>query len=281
MPYIVGHLFIVIRYSACLQRISAFCRDQLPSDLFPCPVIINTMGFTSGLGLTVAKEAVDGLKPTLIVSVRSRTEAKNYKREFVRTVFKERKNCHYLEFTAVPETTGMGGSDQWGLPRPRQLRDLVIGAYLGLNSSTGVDRQVKQVRFQDVVIQNLCPADLVSPANLLLAMNCNLVALCEISTEECDFKNLGGVNMLLHQHALGRVVAFGIVKGVDRQRQVFYVKTPAEPEELRDVNCLSLGNVKLPEYFFRGLRHSNFPSRQWTNPLSRPWQRSSQYKTNC
>lgn len=38
----------------------------------------------------------------------------------------------------------------------------------------------------------------------------------------------------------------GIVRGVEMEKKLYHVLTPVPPENLRQVNCLLLGNIAIP-----------------------------------
>ena len=55
------------RFVRCLEELLKSC-----GDLTSLPWIINTMGFTEGLGIFLMKKAVEMFKPTTIVQIESR-----------------------------------------------------------------------------------------------------------------------------------------------------------------------------------------------------------------
>ena len=56
-----------LRFLKCLVELHKSC-----SELTSMPWIINTMGFTEGLGIHLMKKAVEMFKPTTIVQIESR-----------------------------------------------------------------------------------------------------------------------------------------------------------------------------------------------------------------
>ena len=59
-----------LRFVKCLEELHKSC-----SDLTSMPWIINTMGFTEGLGIHLMKKVVDTFKPTTIVQIESRYDS--------------------------------------------------------------------------------------------------------------------------------------------------------------------------------------------------------------
>ena len=110
------------RYLQSVDRLAIFIEND--ADLSKLPILINTMGFNSGLGVVLMKKILNRFAPTSIVSLRSRFPSKNYDLRF--------RSCPaytFLEFNAMPESAtvqNMRSEDTWGVPQPRKLRDLVV-----------------------------------------------------------------------------------------------------------------------------------------------------------
>jgi hypothetical protein len=93
--------------------------------------------------------------------------------------------------------------------------------------------------------------DIVSPDMILNALNGSVVGLCH---REFDGNDNASENHLLSCAGLG------LIRGIDRVRQLFFVITPVAPEQLARVNVLSRGIISLPlEFYFRGVRSECFP----------------------
>jgi hypothetical protein len=91
--------------------------------------------------------------------------------------------------------------------------------------------------------------DIVSPDMILHALNGCVVGLCRRQSGDCTSEN----------HLLS-CVGLGLIRAIDRVRQLFFVITPVAPEQLVSVNVLSRGMISLPlEFYFRGVRSEGFP----------------------
>ena len=82
---------------------------------------------------------------------------------------------------------------------------------------------------------------------------------------------------------VGRCVGLGVVSNVDTKEEIYTIVSPCPLEELRSVNCLSLGNVKVPEALVLEQGNENAPYvnfKSKLNPLAEPWQKSRKPKAN-
>ncbi|KAB1268826.1 Polynucleotide 5'-hydroxyl-kinase NOL9 [Camelus dromedarius] len=49
-------------------------------------------------------------------------------------------------------------------------------------------------------------------------------------------------------------VCQGICRGIDMERRLYHILTPVPPEELRNVNCLLVGAISVPQCVFKSQR---------------------------
>uniref|UniRef100_H3BAT4 Polynucleotide 5'-hydroxyl-kinase NOL9 n=1 Tax=Latimeria chalumnae TaxID=7897 RepID=H3BAT4_LATCH len=83
----------------------------------------------------------------------------------------------------------------------------------------------------------------VAPAQILYCMNANLVGICRIA-DSVGTQTAGPI--LLTQTPVCECLGFGIVRGIDMEKKVYYVLTPVPPEKLRLANCLLIGGITIP-----------------------------------
>nr|XP_036855819.1 polynucleotide 5'-hydroxyl-kinase NOL9 isoform X2 [Manis javanica] len=146
-------------------------------------------------------------------------------------------------------------------PRNREshnkvLRDLAVLGYLG--------------QLQPPVPQPLCPlhglipyqvpfnavalrithSD-VAPTHILYAVNASWVGLCKILD---DVRGYANGPILLAQTPICDCVGFGICRGIDMEKRLYHILTPVPPEELRNVNCLLVGAISIPQCVFKSQR---------------------------
>ena len=66
-----------------------------------------------------------------------------------------------------------------------------------------------------------------------------------------------------------RCVGLGLVRSIDRAREIFYILTPVESDQLKDVNVLVGCTVDLPvEFWFRGAHAEAFPYQSFSTPAA-------------
>ncbi|XP_007532833.1 polynucleotide 5'-hydroxyl-kinase NOL9 isoform X1 [Erinaceus europaeus] len=88
----------------------------------------------------------------------------------------------------------------------------------------------------------------VAPTHILYAVNASWVGLCKI------LDDVGGYTrgpILLAQTPICDCVGFGICRGIDMENRLYHILTPVPPEELRNVNCLLVGAISIPQCVFQ------------------------------
>ncbi|KAM9687704.1 polynucleotide 5'-hydroxyl-kinase NOL9 isoform 1-T1 [Trichechus inunguis] len=138
----------------------------------------------------------------------------------------------------------------------RVLRELAVLGYLGklqppdpksVSPLHGLTPY--QVPFNAVALR-ITHAD-VAPTHIMYAVNASWVGLCKIQDDVRGYVN-GPI--LLAQTPLCDCVGFGICRGIDMEKRLYHILTPVPPEELRDVNCLLIGAVSIPQCVFKSQR---------------------------
>ncbi|NXX11763.1 NOL9 kinase, partial [Podargus strigoides] len=248
------------------------------------PLVINTMGWVKGEGLLLLIDVIRLLSPSHIVQM----DVYDWKAmapltpEYVRLtpgLYTKGKQ------EAKRKRVGASGADSWKSPEgggdapapeykllyvhpefPRAgaagearvhsgvLRDMSILGYLGQLQSPDVGAMLPlhslvpyQVPFSAVALR-VIHTD-VAPTNIMYALNASWVGLCRIP-DEVSSQADGPV--LLTQTPVCDCLGFGIVRGVEMEKKLYYVLTPVLPEKLRLVNCLLLGNIAVPNCVLMG-----------------------------
>ena len=257
--------------------------EYVRANLSGYPVVVNTMGWCNGMGLLMLVDTIRMLEPTTVVQLKSRYQRKNFPfsltpeavggcREGWRSV-KKSLSYNLLEFLAVPESTtaqDMRSRDNWGLPEPRLLRELVLLAMLG---------RTDWPHWPVYTISLSCLAlsatnTKLQPGSLLAACNLALVDLCRVEDRHVsrprDQPHLYGVvRRPLRTPSLG----LGLVRNIDTSRHLVHLATPVPPDQLQTVNCLLLGEVRLPTSVLTNNENSPYLAQQSHNPLDTNWQR--------
>uniref|UniRef100_A0A4W5MJX5 Polynucleotide 5'-hydroxyl-kinase NOL9 n=1 Tax=Hucho hucho TaxID=62062 RepID=A0A4W5MJX5_9TELE len=88
----------------------------------------------------------------------------------------------------------------------------------------------------------------VAPTHVLYAANASLVGLCFLNEK---VSGRGGP-VLFSQTPVCPCVGFGVLWGVDMAHGLYFLVTPVSPSVIRQVNCLLLGAVTLPNILLTG-----------------------------
>lgn len=233
------------------------------------PIIINTMGWVKGHGLQLLVDLVRLLEVTHVVqlSYGNTPQCPALTPDFIRTaqgwhthpptqaapaLVEEPANqpvtCGHTLLSVHSEFEGAGSAHEMRHQRSNELRDLALLGYLSQLQSAEpgpvlplhclTPYQVPHV----AVALGVTHCD-VAPNHILYAANASLVALCCLSEKVAG----RGGPVLLSQTPICQCVGLGVVRGVDMARGLYYLVTPVQPEQLRQVNCLLLGEVTLPK----------------------------------
>ena len=242
------------------------------------------MGFNVGLGSHIMKETVRIFSPSTLVVLGSQFAKKNYDLDFERLC---PDGCNLLTFAAMPESADvkMTQHDQWGIPEPRKLRDLVVLSFLAKFPPLSGD--CKRIHFRHLAVQvaHAEGSGLPTARDLPRLINASLVSLSHVQPEmvrRTSEKSLG----LVPKGHVAPCLGFGVVRGVDVAKGSVYIVTNLDDSQLRGlkVNCVTVGCVRLPESVLKSQAVSTvrapYVSRamQSSNPLADPWKRSAKPK---
>ena len=206
-------------------------------------------------------------QPTTLIEIKSRHSKKNYEVN-IAEMLPTNGTSNYLEFQAMPEDTDkeMNTNDLWGIPEPYKLRDIVILAHL---AKSGLLSKIPySISFQDLKVQIVhCNV----PRQVELVLNTALVSFGYTN----EAKNIVDKNVVVPSQG------FGIIRAVDQKRQLFYVLTDLDPEQLKNINCVTAGAIFLPNGVFTSKIKKLDKSTPYVQvkpaletPLNIPWQRS-------
>ncbi|XP_021273484.1 polynucleotide 5'-hydroxyl-kinase NOL9 [Numida meleagris] len=242
------------------------------------PLVINTMGWVKGEGLLLLTDMIRLLSPTHVVqmdvydwkAMAPLTPENVHLAPGLYTKGKQQAKSRQMDLSAAESWKSPEGEEDASAPEykllyihpefPRAgvagearvhssiLRDMSILGYLGQLQPPDVASVLPlhslvpyQVPFNAVALR-VIHTD-VAPTNIMYAVNASWVGLCRIP-DEIRSQTAGPV--LLTQTPICDCLGFGIVRGVDMEKQLYHVLTPVPPENLRLVNCLLLGNIAIP-----------------------------------
>ncbi|KAJ8265595.1 hypothetical protein COCON_G00146940 [Conger conger] len=233
------------------------------------PVIINTMGWVKGFGFQLLVDFVRLFSVTHVVqlSYGSFPQCPDLTPAFMSTAsgWQTRPPPPPTEEQAPPpahvllsvhsEFPGAGSVSNMRYHRSNILRDLALLGYFSQMQApeSGLVRPLHcfipyQVPMSAVAVR-VTHSD-VAPLHTMYAANGSLVGLC------CLGEKVGGSGgpVLLSHTPVCPCVGFGVLRGVDSARGLYFLVTPVAPSVLRQVNCLLMGGVNLPHTLLRAQR---------------------------
>ncbi|OCT72802.1 polynucleotide 5'-hydroxyl-kinase NOL9 [Xenopus laevis] len=258
--------------------ITSYKRDE--------PLLINTMGWVKGFGLLLLIDIIRLLSPSHIIQINAKgsvdmepltqkyvqnapgfltkgnSTARRKAREFDSSEDEQVQDCsEYLYFRSYPGhhlitiETDFSGAGEAGNVRCHSgiLRDLAMLGYLSKLQHFHPEKIIPinslipyEVPFNAVALR-VAHSD-VAPSHIMYSVNASWVGLCRILD---DIHNENDGPVILTQTPICDCLGFGIVRGVNMEKKVYYVLTPLVPESLRLVNCLLIGNISVPHAIFK------------------------------
>ncbi|XP_056129314.1 polynucleotide 5'-hydroxyl-kinase NOL9 [Lampris incognitus] len=230
------------------------------------PIIINTMGWVKGFGYQLLVDMIRLFPVSHVVQLghSGSTHCPSLTPEFLRTAhgyqthppaptaLDEFTESHstprsYVHIIAQAEFQGVGCQGTAKHQRSNELRELSLLAYLSQLQSPDPG----PVRPLHCLIPYQVPQSAVAvgvthckvaPSHMLYAANSSLVGLCCLAEK---VTSTGGP-AILSQAPTCPCVGFGVLRGIDMARGLYFLLTPVDPSILRKVNCLLLGAISLP-----------------------------------
>lgn len=234
------------------------------------PVIINTMGWVKGFGFKLLVDMIRFFPVSHVVQLghNGTTQCPALSPEFLRTA--DGYQTHPPSQTALDEFTeghspprsyahlivqsefqGVARQGTAKHQRTNEHRDLSLMAYLSQLQSPdpGPVRPLHSLTPYQVphtaVALGVIHCDVV-PTHMFYAANASLVGLCCLAEKVAS----RGGPVLLSQAPICPCVGFGVLRGIDMARGLYFLLTPVDPSILRKVNCLLLGAISLPPFVF-------------------------------
>ncbi|XP_029911115.1 polynucleotide 5'-hydroxyl-kinase NOL9 [Myripristis murdjan] len=230
------------------------------------PVIINTMGWIKGFGFQLLVDMIRIFPVSHVVQLGhgGSTQCPALTPEFLRTAhgcqthppaqtaLDEFTESHspprsYVHLIVQSDFQGVARQGTSKHQRTNEHRELSLLAYLSQLQSPdpGPVRPLHcltpyQVPHSAVAVGvTHCE---VAPSHMLYAVNASLVGLCCLGEKVMS----RGGPVLLSQAPICPCVGFGVLRGIDMVRGLYFLLTPVAPSILRNVNCLLLGAISLP-----------------------------------
>ncbi|XP_037539817.1 polynucleotide 5'-hydroxyl-kinase NOL9 [Nematolebias whitei] len=234
------------------------------------PIIINTMGWVKGFGFQLLVDIIRFLPVTHVVQLghsgiiqcpaftpellrtthgyQTHPPAQTALDEFIESHCPPRTFSHLI---VQSEFEGVARQGTAKHQRSNEQRELSLLAYLSQLQSPDPGPVQPLHSLTPYQVSNTAVAlgvihcD-VTPSHMFYAANASLVGLCCLA-EKVTSK---GGPVLLSQTPICPCVGFGILRGIDTARGLYFLLTPMDPSTLRKVNCLLLGAISLPSCIF-------------------------------
>ncbi|XP_043676111.1 polynucleotide 5'-hydroxyl-kinase NOL9 isoform X2 [Vespula pensylvanica] len=238
------------------------------------PIIINTMGFTQGIGWDIVVFTIKLFRPSFVLQIMSERTKNNYPNLLSSDIIDQQtftgfswsknitdwnKPClHELQvINTNAEKKQESTSDSWNM-EPYQQRELAMISYLsGIVNSNGnstfpatsaslsINEAVPFVApFASLTIALL--RECVPPSRVLTVINGNMVALCGIDlTRDLLQDVILSIPRILTRAPLCTCYGYGIIRGIDTDKEEVYINTPLPLSLMRHVNCL-IGSIPIP-----------------------------------
>ncbi|CAL8101043.1 unnamed protein product [Orchesella dallaii] len=235
------------------------------------PWIVNTMGFSQGLGVHLACEIIKIIRPTAVVQLSINNEKRSFPfllnkqnvskfRTFLsenlpKKYREELKEYTFLSVKSACNHEEASNKSSWGTS-PKISREMAMVSYFAekVGSADGFDiRSVVPLRVPlDCVAVGTMNSSLTYD-EILSSINGTLVAFCEIS--ESLLQSVDGLERKFITNAgsfTNNCLGYGIVRAIDKQSDTLYVITSLQESDiLLKVNVvLAAGNVGLPVHFY-------------------------------
>ncbi|XP_041654250.1 polynucleotide 5'-hydroxyl-kinase NOL9 [Cheilinus undulatus] len=230
------------------------------------PVIINTMGWVKGFGFQLLVDMIRFFPVSHVVQLSHGgiTQCPALTPDFLRTAhgyhthppaqtaLDELTESHspprsYTHLNVQAEFQGVGRQGTSKHQRSNEHRELSLLAYLSQLQSAdpGPVRPLHSLTPYQVphtaVALGVTHCE-IAPSHMFYAANASLVGLCCLGEK---ITSRGGP-VVLSQAPICPCVGFGVLRGIDMERGLYYLLTPVDPSILRKVNCLLLGALSLP-----------------------------------
>ncbi|XP_063321603.1 polynucleotide 5'-hydroxyl-kinase NOL9 [Pelmatolapia mariae] len=249
------------RYVESLK--SLWCRRSQTRE---APIIINTMGWVKGFGFKLLVDMIRFFPVSHVVQLSHSgvNQCPALTPDFLRTAngfqthpptqtaLDEFTESHsppriYSHISIQAEFQGVGSQGTAKHQRSNEQRDLSLLAYLSQLQcpDPGPVRPLHSLTPYQVphtaIALGVTHGDVV-PSHMFHASSGSLVGLCCLAEKVAS----KGGPVFLSQAPICPCVGFGVLRGIDMARGLYFLLTPVDPSVLRKVNCLLFGAISVP-----------------------------------
>lgn len=260
--YFLGHVSPASQPDAYCEAVRAlieYARKVEPRT----PLFVNTMGWISGLGLSLLIDVIRWSRPTDVVQLlagEGTTDLPPLDDDLLQSACgwmtsRDGADRHppleSVTYHPLPGSTCRGKS--WA----RVKREAMVLAYLGQHVGNGLGRPLPEayhwlwntvpmrVPWSAVAVHDCDSA--VPKKELLHSLRGNVVALCIVSKDKLLETENPSYPKFINGCGPYECLGYGLVRAVDPSERLFYITSPESQEQLAKVNALIRGDLHLPE----------------------------------
>nr|XP_037280980.1 polynucleotide 5'-hydroxyl-kinase NOL9-like isoform X2 [Rhipicephalus microplus] len=261
--YFLGHVSPASQpdsYCMAIRALIDHARKVAPR----APLLVNTMGWVNGLGLSLLTDVIRWLCPTDLVQLVTEAENGDTPMPLLDETLL-RSACGWM--TSRSDSDGLWplddlscyalpGSTFRGRSTARAKREAMVLAYLGRKgSSDGYhlpdtpywlwNTTPLRVRWCALAVHD-CDNS-VPKKDLLYALRGSVVALCVVPADKMLETENPSYPKFINSCGPYECLGYGLVRAIDPSEKLFYITTPEPSDRLSQVNALVRGDIHLPE----------------------------------
>lgn len=246
-------------YVRCLQQCYKYYQ-QLDTKL---PLIVNTMGWTKGLGLDLMVDTLQLIKPDFVIQLDCRNQSMNFPAltpDFItdQQGWIAKSQSFGGESIEVPDKynhklimieSPVAQQEQYSIKlKALDHRNLSILGYLSQCIEPGMTLTSVPpyvVSWNTIGVHVI--HEVVQRSQVMYALNGSIVALCNADLSQAHRDDDNSPWWFKQSPDNARCIGFGLVRGIDPENRNIYIITPVSPVQLKQVNTLIRGSTNIPE----------------------------------
>ncbi|XP_042878211.1 polynucleotide 5'-hydroxyl-kinase NOL9-like isoform X2 [Penaeus japonicus] len=247
--------FVMQKYLNAVQSLSTFCHNYES-----LPLVINTMGWTSGAGIDIMLDVIRITQPTHVFQIFGSKRHFNYPFVMDSETVGSREGgivtepgSPKLEYRLVPFNSI--SVLKLNMCTPANLREIAVLSHFSKiinqeskNKKSSMKGIVK-VKWCDVVL-HVFNVD-VPREKTLQALNASLVTLCKVDPNDVVTISPHHPKQLVEDADFKDIIGWGIVRGIDPLTQELYVLTDLSEETVASsVNAIIMPELHLPTHAY-------------------------------
>ncbi|XP_075551440.1 uncharacterized protein LOC142584953 [Dermacentor variabilis] len=261
--YFLGHVSPASQpdsYCTAVRALIDHARQVAPK----APLLVNTMGWVNGLGLSLLVDTIRWLRPTDLVQLVIEKEDSDVPLPPLDDTLL-RSACGWMTSRSGTDCLWpledlscyvLPGSTYRGRSWARAKREAMVLAYLGQQGNGNAahlpetpywlwNNTPLRVPWCAMAVHD-CDNS-VPKKDLMYSLRGSIVALCVVPTDKLLETENPSYPRFIDSCGPYECLGYGLVRAIDPSEHLFYVATPEPPERLAEVNALIRGDIHLPE----------------------------------